>query len=72
MMLQLMEHLNQEGKYIALYVNVEAAQAWRNNIAKLNQTIMNEFRIQAKVTAKLLIIYYLWHGYNELLMVVDI
>ena len=49
MMLQLMEHLNKEEKYIALYVNVEAAQAWRNNIAKVNQTIMNEFRIQAKV-----------------------
>ncbi|WP_069472965.1 AAA-like domain-containing protein [Candidatus Marithrix sp. Canyon 246] len=49
MMLQLMEHLNQEGKYIALYVNIEVGQAWRNNIAKLNQTIINEFRIQAKV-----------------------
>jgi hypothetical protein len=49
LMLQLMEHLNQEGKYIALYLNVEAAQAWRNNIAKLNQTIINEFRIQAKI-----------------------
>ncbi len=49
LMLQLMEHLNQEGKYIALYVNVEVGQAWRNQIVKLNQTIMNEFRLQAKI-----------------------
>ena len=50
LMLQLMEHLNQEGKYIALYVNIEVAQAWRNNIVKLNQTIINEFRIQIKIS----------------------
>jgi hypothetical protein len=49
MMLQLMEHLNQEGKYIALYVNVEAAQAWRNNIAEINDTILKEFKINAKI-----------------------
>ena len=49
LMLQLMEHLNQEGKYIALYVNVEAAQAWLNHIVEVNQTIMNEFRIKAQI-----------------------
>ncbi|TGO03477.1 hypothetical protein PN36_05800, partial [Candidatus Thiomargarita nelsonii] len=49
LMLQLMELLNQEGKYIALYVNVETAQAWRNHIVEVNQTIMNEFRIKAQI-----------------------
>ncbi|MDM8560252.1 AAA-like domain-containing protein, partial [Candidatus Parabeggiatoa sp. HSG14] len=50
LMLQLTEKLNQEGKYIALYVNVEAAQPWRNNIAEVNQTIIHEFRIKAKIS----------------------
>ncbi len=50
LMLQLTEKLSQEGKYIALYVNVEAAQPWRNNIAEVNQTIINEFRIKAKIS----------------------
>ena len=49
LMLQLMEHLNQEDEYITLYVNIEAAQAWRNKITELNQTIINEFRINAKI-----------------------
>lgn len=49
LMLHLMERLNQQGKYIALYVNVEAAQAWRNNITEVNQTIINEFRLKAKI-----------------------
>jgi len=49
LMLQLMEHLNQEDKYIALYVNVEAAQAWRNQIIQINQTIVNEFKMNAKI-----------------------
>ncbi len=49
LMLQLMEKLNQESEYIALYVNIEVGQAWRNNIIELNQTIINEFRIKAKI-----------------------
>ncbi|MEA2085131.1 MAG: ATP-binding protein, partial [Thermodesulfobacteriota bacterium] len=48
-MLQLMDELNSEGDYIALYVNVEAGQAWRNNIEQLNRTIVNEFRMNAKI-----------------------
>jgi len=48
-MLQMMEELNNQDDYITLYVNVEAGQAWRSNIEKLNQTIINEFRIKAKV-----------------------
>jgi AAA+ ATPase superfamily predicted ATPase len=49
LMLQLMELLNQEGKYIALYVNVEAAQPWRNQIIEVNQMIVNEFKMNAKI-----------------------
>jgi hypothetical protein len=49
LMLQLMELLNEEGKYITLYVNVEAAQAWRNQIVEVNKSIMNEFRIKARI-----------------------
>lgn len=48
-MLQWMDELNEESEYIALYVNVEAGQAWRNNIEKLNKTIVNEFRMNAKI-----------------------
>jgi len=48
-MLQLMEEINREGKYIALYVNVEAAQAWNNDIIHVNQLIVNEFKINAKI-----------------------
>ncbi len=47
--LQLTNELNAAGKYIALYTNVEAGQAWRNNINELNRTIINELRINAKV-----------------------
>lgn len=48
-MLQLAEQLNREGRYIALYVNVEAGQPWRDNITKLNRTIVNELRLNAKI-----------------------
>ncbi len=47
LMLQLMELLNQEGKYIALYVNVEAAQPLRNNIEAVNELIISEFEANA-------------------------
>jgi hypothetical protein len=47
--LQLMEQINKEKKYIALYVNIEVAQAWRNKIIELNETIINEFRMKAKI-----------------------
>ncbi len=49
LMLQLMEHLNNEAKYITLYVNIEAAQPWRNKIAEVNQTIVNEFQLKAEI-----------------------
>jgi hypothetical protein len=49
MMLQLMEEINREGKYIALYVNVEAAQPLRNNIEAINELIISEFEINARI-----------------------
>jgi len=49
LMLQLMEHLNEEGKYIALYVNVEAAQPLRNDIEAVNELIVSEFESKAKI-----------------------
>ena len=50
LMLQLMEHINKEDKYIALYINVEVAQAWRNNVTEVNNTIINHFRIQTEIS----------------------
>ena len=47
--LQLADQLNLEGQYIALYINVEAGQPWRDNITELNRTIINEFRISSKI-----------------------
>jgi len=52
LMLQLMEHLNQEGKYIALYVNVEAAQPLRNDIEAVNELIVSEFEANASAYLK--------------------
>ncbi|HID99490.1 MAG TPA: AAA family ATPase [Thiotrichaceae bacterium] len=49
LMLQLMEALNQEDKYIALYVNVEAAQPLRNNIEAVNELIVSEFEAKAAI-----------------------
>ncbi len=49
LMLQLMEKLNREGKYIALYVNVEAAQPLRNDVAAVNELIISEFESKAKI-----------------------
>ncbi len=37
-MLQLMETLNQEGDHIALYVNVEAGQAYREDLLGVNRS----------------------------------
>ena len=49
LILQLMEQINKEDKYIALYINVEVAQAWRNNVVEVNKTIISEFRIQTEI-----------------------
>ncbi|MCP4697386.1 MAG: AAA family ATPase, partial [Gammaproteobacteria bacterium] len=49
LMLQLMEHLNRQGKYIALYVNVEAAQPLRNRIEAVNKVILSRFESMAEI-----------------------
>ena len=38
-LLALMEHLNKQGDYRVLYANIEAAQAWRDNIPEAIRTI---------------------------------
>jgi len=49
-LLALMEHLNQEGRYRCLYVNVEVAQAAREDVAKGIQAILNEIASWARTT----------------------
>ena len=43
-MMTLMHDLNTEGKYIALYVNIESAQAFRNDVEAANEVIISNFR----------------------------
>jgi hypothetical protein len=49
LMLQLMEKLNQEGEYIAIYLNIEAAQPLRNNVEAINNLIMSRFENMAEI-----------------------
>ena len=46
-LLALMDHLNTQGKVRCLYVNVEGAQAARENVADAMQAILNEFAVSA-------------------------
>ncbi len=48
-MLALMEHLNREGRYSCLYVNVEMAQGAREDVHSGIQTILGELATQAHV-----------------------
>lgn len=47
-MLALRDYLNKEGDYVAVYANIEAGQAWRNNVERVIgatcQTIAREIR----------------------------
>ena len=45
----LAKQLNQEGKYIALYVNVEGGQAYRNNVDAVNEVVINNLQRAAKL-----------------------
>ena len=49
LILQLIDKLNQEGKYIALYVNVEGAQPLRNQIKAVNEVILSRFEAMAEI-----------------------
>jgi hypothetical protein len=47
-MMTLMDELNKEGKYIALYINVEPAQAVRNNVDAANRIFMSSTEEDAR------------------------
>jgi hypothetical protein len=47
-MLALMAHLNRQGKYRALYTNVEVAQAARENVAQAMNDILREMSLNAR------------------------
>ncbi len=47
-LLALMEYLNQTGAYHCLYINVEAAQAMRENVAEAMDIIFNELAVQSQ------------------------
>ncbi|MGK5092172.1 ATP-binding protein [Deltaproteobacteria bacterium TL4] len=44
LMMQLAEQINKEGQYVALYVNVEAGQAYFDDVAAVNKSILGEFQ----------------------------
>lgn len=48
-MIALAKELNEEGHYIALYLDVEAGQALRNNVEDVNLLIMSVFEKQAQI-----------------------
>jgi len=41
-MLALMDYINKQGRYYAVYANVESGQAWRNNVEKVNECVVEE------------------------------
>jgi hypothetical protein len=47
-LISFMDLINEEGKYIALYVNIEDAQAFRNNVVAANRVFMSNLIIHAK------------------------
>ncbi len=51
-MLSLMKYLNKEGKYNALYVNIEGAQAARENVHRGIQAILSAFATQHQIISK--------------------
>jgi hypothetical protein len=51
-MLSLMKYLNKEGKYNALYVNIEAAQAAREGVHRGVQAVMSAFSRQHQIVFK--------------------
>ncbi len=48
MLLALMETLNRQGKYRCLYVNIEAAQAAREDVDTAMRTILGELSSRAR------------------------
>ncbi|MCF8002993.1 MAG: ATP-binding protein [Chromatiaceae bacterium] len=48
-LLALMEHLNRDGHYRAVYANLEGAQAWREQLADAMATIVTDIATSAQV-----------------------
>jgi len=48
-LLALMEYLNREGRYAALYCNVEAAQGTREDVRRGVKAILNEMALRARI-----------------------
>jgi hypothetical protein len=48
-LLALMDHLNREGRYRAVYANLESAQAWRERLADAMATIVTDIATSAQV-----------------------
>src|SRR5665647_255023 len=48
LLLALMDYLNEAGRYTCLYINVEAAQAARENVGDAMRAILDELSRQAK------------------------
>jgi len=48
-MTQIAKHLNSEGKYIAVYINVESAQAVRDDVEATNRIVLSEFKTNIMV-----------------------
>ncbi len=46
---QFVEHLNDQGTYLVLYANVEAGQALRNQVEKVNNLVIAELEQSAKI-----------------------
>lgn len=47
-LLALMDVLNRENRYICLYANIEAAQAWRNDVAQAMRTVVMQIAARAE------------------------
>jgi hypothetical protein len=48
-MTQIAKQLNSDGKYIAIYINVESAQAVRDNVEATNRIVISEFKTNIMV-----------------------
>ncbi len=48
-MMTLAKKINREGKYIALYANIEGGQAFRNQVEKVNKLIIQNFAFEARL-----------------------
>src|ERR1700761_2117881 len=47
--IRLVDHINKEGKYQAIYINVEPAQVVRSNVEKGMEIILGQLKRRAKI-----------------------